>query len=94
MFGARSFERAGLASTPLEEALPIDFTDRRAARRARPAGVTPPANALALTADGAAHPATRVGVTVEESQKRWAQLPPLASVAPRADRAPARRCWR
>ena len=31
VFGARSFERAGLAGTPLEEALPIDLTDRRTA---------------------------------------------------------------
>lgn len=82
VFGARSFERGGLASTPLEEVLPIDFTDRRASTVRAAAGITPAANTLALTADGAAHPATRVGVTVEESGKRWALLPPLASVAP------------
>jgi hypothetical protein len=42
---------------------------------------TPAANVLALTPDGVSHPATRLGITIEESQKRWAQLPPLASVA-------------
>jgi uncharacterized membrane protein len=82
VFGARSFERAGLAGTPLEEALPIDLTDRRTALVRTAAGPPPAANALALTADGVAHPATRVAVTVQDSQKRWAQLPPLASVAP------------
>ena len=80
VFGARSFERAGLAGTPLEEVLPIDLTDRRAALVRTAAGAAPAANALALTADGVAHPATRVAVTIAESQKRWAQLPPLASV--------------
>jgi uncharacterized membrane protein len=82
VFGARSFERAGLASTPLEEALPIDLTDRRASVVRTAVGVAPATNALALTADGVAHPATRVAATIEESQKRWTQLPPLAAVAP------------
>jgi uncharacterized membrane protein len=81
LFGARSFERAGLASTPLEEVLPIDMTDRRATVVTTASGVAPAPNAMALTADGAAHPATRVAATVAESQKRWAQLPSLASVA-------------
>jgi uncharacterized membrane protein len=81
VFGARSFERAGLAATPLEEVLPIDLTDRRASGVRTVSGVAPAANALALTSDGAAHPATRVAATVEESQQRWTQLPPLASVA-------------
>jgi uncharacterized membrane protein len=79
VFGARSFERAGLASTPLEEALPVDFTDRRAAGTSA-SGARPAANALALTSDGAAHPATRLAVTSEENRKKWAQLPPLAAV--------------
>ena len=81
VFGARSFERAGLAGTPLEEVLPIDLTDRRVAvARAASQGAGVP-NALALTPDGASHPATRLGVTLDESRRRWAQLPPLASVA-------------
>jgi uncharacterized membrane protein len=79
VFGARSFERAGLASTPLEEALPIDFTDRRAPETTPP-GTRPAANVPALTLDGVAHPATRLAITVEENQKKWALLPPLAAV--------------
>lgn len=81
VFGARSFERAGLVGTPLEEVLPIDLTDRRSSVARAAAGTAPSANALALTPDGAAHPATRLAVTSEENQRRWAQLPPLASVA-------------
>jgi hypothetical protein len=53
-------------------------------RRTTVAGTTtnaPAVNALALTSDGAAHPATRLGLTPAESYKRWAQLPPLAAVA-------------
>ena len=32
-----------------------------------------------LTTDGATHPATRLAVSIDESRKRWAQLPPMAS---------------
>lgn len=78
VLGARSFERAGLVGTPIEEVLPVDFTDRRAdAGRANAAA--PPANAVVLTADGALHPATRLAVATDESKKRWAELPPMAS---------------
>ncbi len=80
VFGARSFERSALAGTPLENVLPVDLTDRRATA-ARPLdGTTPSANALALTADGASHPATRLAASIAESQKQWAALPALASV--------------
>ena len=81
VLGARSFERAGLVGTPLEEALPLDLTDRRRATARMFAGAAPAANALVLTQDGASHPATRIAVTMEESRRRWSQLPPLAGVA-------------
>jgi uncharacterized membrane protein len=81
VFGARSFERAGLAGTPLEEVLPIDLTDRRAAVVRTAGGLSPATNGLAVTVDGATHAATRIAADVDESYKRWAQLPPLASVA-------------
>jgi hypothetical protein len=80
VLGARSFERAGLLGTALEEVLPLDLTDRRAALARTAGGAVPAQNALALTADGTTHPATRLGVTIDETRKRWAQLPPLASV--------------
>ena len=87
VLGGRSFERAGLAGTPLEEVLPVDLTDRRATVARTASGSAPAANAVALTTDGAAHPATRLAVTAEESRKRWSQLPPRW---PRS-RRPARR---
>ncbi len=82
VLGARSFDRQGLAGTALEHALPIDLTSRNAtialASAATP-GNEP--NTPALTSDGLLHPATRLAVLPEENRQRWAQLPPLASVA-------------
>lgn len=82
VMGARSFDRQGLAGTPLEQALPIDLTDRRsniALASAEVAIVAP--NTPALTVDGASHPATRLAVTVDENRAKWSSLPPLAAVA-------------
>ncbi len=81
VLGARSFERAGLLGTPLEEVLPLDLTDRRATTE-QPVGARPAtANAATLTADGMSHPATRLAVNRDENRKRWSKLPPLASIA-------------
>lgn len=82
VFGARSFERGGLAGTPLEEVLPVDLRDRRGTVARAANGSPPAANALALTADGVSHAATRIASTAAENQKRWAALPPLPAVAP------------
>ncbi len=83
VLGARSFDRQGLAGTPLDEVLPVDLTDRRGtvARASAGAAGVPP-HTPALTPDGGAHPATRLAASVDESRRRWSQLPPLASVAP------------
>jgi uncharacterized membrane protein len=80
VLGARSFERAGLVGTPLEEALPLDLTDRRTPASAV-TGAAQATNTLSLTPDGISHPATRLAVTIDESRKRWSQLPALAAVA-------------
>jgi uncharacterized membrane protein len=83
VLGARSFDRQGLSGTPLEEVLPIDLTDRRAAvALVSSAGEGASANAPALTPDGQLHPATRLAASLDESRQRWSQLPALASVAP------------
>jgi len=82
VLGARSFERAGLVGTPIEEVLPLDLTDRRASVARTTAGTAPAANTLSLTSDGVSHPATRLAVTADENRKRWSHLPPLASVSP------------
>ena len=83
VLGARSFERQGFSGTPLAQVLPIDFTDRRAAvaLASNPLDRRTP-NSPVLTPDGALHPATRLAVTLDDSRQRWAQLPPLGSVAP------------
>lgn len=82
VLGARSFDRQGLSGTALEEVLPIDFTDRRAAvaLASNVLDAAPP-NSTAVTPDGALHPATRLAASLEESRQRWAQLPPLGAVA-------------
>ena len=82
VLGARSFDRQGLAGTALEQALPIDLTDRGSTITLASAqsSVAEP-NTPALTVDGAMHPATRLAVTAEENRQKWASLPALASVA-------------
>jgi uncharacterized membrane protein len=82
VLGARSFDRQGLAGTALEQALPIDLTDRGATitlASAQAPAIEP--NTPALTVDGASHPATRLAVTPEENGQKWGSLPALASVA-------------
>ncbi len=82
VLGARSFDRQGLAGTPLAEVLPIDLTDRRGTVARVSASATPATPfTSALTTDGAQHPATRLAASIEESRKRWSQLPPLGSVS-------------
>jgi uncharacterized membrane protein len=87
VLGARSFDRQGLAGTALEQALPLDLTDRRsdivlaAASPSQGSGEAEDPNTPALTVDGASHPATRLAVTPEENRKKWASLPALPSVA-------------
>jgi uncharacterized membrane protein len=81
VLGGRSFEREGLAGTALDEVLPVDMSDRRAtvSRTSAPTELLAPA--AQLTAEGAAHPATRIGTSTDDTRRRWAALPALASVA-------------
>ncbi|MEZ5416819.1 MAG: glutamine amidotransferase [Vicinamibacterales bacterium] len=81
VLGGRSFERGGLAGTPLEEVLPVDPSDRRAGVARASLGSAVAGPSVQLTPDGAAHPATRIGVTPDDARRRWAALPPLASVS-------------
>jgi len=79
VLGGRSFEREGLAGTPLDEVLPVDMSDRRGVSRV--AADLVGRSAVQLTGDGASHPATRIGATADEARRLWSALPPLASVA-------------
>jgi uncharacterized membrane protein len=87
VLGARSFERQGLMGTALEQALPIDLSNRRSNITLASATVaasmkeTAP-NTPALTVDGAAHPATRLAVSPDDNRQKWSSLPALASVSP------------
>ena len=82
VLGARSFDRQGLVGTPLEDVLPVDLTDRRGSvLRTSNTVVEATPNTVTLTADGLTHPATRLAASVEESRKRWSDLPALASVS-------------
>jgi uncharacterized membrane protein len=82
VLGARSFDRQGLAGTALEQALPVDLTDRRGTIALASATVTTnEPNTPALTRDGLMHPATRLAVTPDENRQKWASLPALASMA-------------
>jgi uncharacterized membrane protein len=81
VLGARSFERAGLVGTAIEEVLPLDVTDRRNTE-APSEGAAAMKGPIALTADGLFHPATRLALTAEDNRSRWASLPPLPSIAP------------
>ena len=82
VLGARSFDRQGLAGTALEQALPVDLTDRRGVIALASANVTAnEPNTPALTLDGLMHPATRLAVTPDENRQKWGALPALASVA-------------
>ena len=84
VFGGRSFAQRGLSGTPLEEALPVELTDRRggAVRASLAEGDAPPVSGLALTTDGERHPATRIGTSIDDTRKAWEALPPLAATVP------------
>lgn len=83
VMGARSFEREGMAATPIADVLPVDPAVRRwQDAAADEAARNLPANAPAVTRDGATHPATRLSIDGDDSAALWRTLPPLASVSP------------
>ena len=83
VLGARAFQRQALRDTPLEDVLPLDSTDRAGTG----AGVVQAAasagrNRVVLTPAGESHPVMQLGTGAETSEKRWAAVPPLASISP------------
>jgi uncharacterized membrane protein len=81
VLGSRSLEPAAVTGTALEELLPVEVSDRRAAGLARAELATRPLGGVALTADGERHPVMRLADTTAETRTRWANLPPLPAVA-------------
>jgi uncharacterized membrane protein len=81
VLGARAFQRQGLRDTPLEDALPLELADRAGVVLAS-AAASPGRNRVALTRTGADHPVMQLGTDAADTEKRWAAVPALASVAP------------
>jgi uncharacterized membrane protein len=82
VLGAQSFVRNGLIDTPLEEALPLDLSDRGRGVLQASAGSSRGANRVELTAAGDAHPIMQLTGDSGETRKRWEAVPALASVSP------------
>ncbi len=80
VLGARSFAPGGIGGTAIEYLLPV-VLGAAAGRDATPAAAGAGPNRVGLTADGRRHPILRLGTTPEETEKRWAAAPALASVA-------------
>jgi uncharacterized membrane protein len=83
VLGGRSLTSRGLIGTALEEALPVELTDRRgsiivASLAGRDAAAH---NKLAVTPEGESHPIMRIAGSREDSLKAWSALPPLAASA-------------
>jgi hypothetical protein len=86
VLGARGFERQAMHDTALEDVLPLQLSDRSGATLQ--AAVSPGMNRVALTRAGAEHPCMQLAPTPQENEKRWATLPPLASVSPLGEPRP------
>ena len=84
VLGSRTFLQRGIAGSALEETLPVELNDRRggAPTRADDEGSLTGRNTVTVTPEGLQHPIMRIGATPEESRRRWAELPPLASISP------------
>jgi hypothetical protein len=84
VFGGRSLAERGLIGTALEEALPLDLSDRRGGltRAAYDPTEIVGHNAVSLTLEGETHPVMRLGATPSENRRRWSALPALAGSAP------------
>ena len=82
VLGARSFDRQGLAGTALEQALPVDLTDRGSSVALAAAQVIAVRAQLSgpdrRWRDASGHEA---GGHPDENRQKWAALPALASVA-------------
>ena len=80
VLGARTFIKPGLADTPLEEALPLQLSNR--SDTVLPATSNHGMNRAALTAAGETHPIMQLGATLDDTRKRWDSTPTLASTVP------------
>ena len=77
MLGTRSFDTRALASSPLLTLLPVELAGGALPRRV--GSKAPDTGRVELTEQGLEHPIMRLGATVDETEARWAKIPPLAS---------------
>ena len=84
VLGGRSFGARGLIGTPLEDALPVELSDRRGAvvRTSLASRDGASRNKLMVTPEGADHPVMRIGGSREDSLQAWLALPLLAASIP------------
>ena len=79
VLGAQSFLNRGLGGTAVEDALPVELSRRVDATTSSAASRA--AYRVALTDAGRQHPITRIGLTDDDTRKRWDGLPALAAAA-------------
>ena len=83
VFGGRSFAGRGLAGTPLEEALPVQLSDRRGTSgQLLPEDQIPAHNRIRVTDEGEHHPIMRLGAGGDDVRRVWSSMPALAGSAP------------
>ncbi|MDR1989487.1 MAG: hypothetical protein LBQ09_04570 [Acidobacteriaceae bacterium] len=83
LFGGRSFGPRSLLGSPLEEALPLELSDRRGGTlRASGEDLSGSHDSVTLTRDGERHAMMRFAPTVEDNRKQWSTLPALTANAP------------
>jgi uncharacterized membrane protein len=80
VLGARGFQRQGLRNTSIEDVLALELTDKTGG--VLQASLAPARNRVALTSEGREHPVMQLAATPDESDKKWAAMPALASIAP------------
>jgi len=80
VLGARGLPRQGFRDTPLEDVVPLSLADKTGG--ALPPALEPGRDRVALTEAGAAHPVMQLAASADENAKRWAAMPPLASMTP------------
>jgi uncharacterized membrane protein len=80
VLGGRSFLQQGLVETAVEDVLPLNLQDRTGG--VLPAAETRGNNRVTLTPEGAAHPVMQLAPGLEDTRKRWDNVPTLAAIAP------------
>ena len=75
LLGSLTLTSRGFAGSPVEDVIPVELVDRGRADTAVPADAA--AGTLVLTDDGASHPVMQLGLTVPDTQARWAAVPLL-----------------